>query len=127
MNVRRGPEGTGGVAVKCSTCHQDHNLSGSHTSGRARLASSEPGHADDLGRPHRIGSSVNYSRTLRRTAVVTVDGIVEHMKTPLVLWGWNPGNGRTPVPISEAVFLENVKEWAAKGAACPGGSLGPPR
>src|SRR6266404_6500711 len=28
MNVRRGPEGHGVTAEKCSTCHQDHNLVG---------------------------------------------------------------------------------------------------
>jgi hypothetical protein len=30
MNVRRGPEGHGVTAEKCSTCHQDHNLAGEH-------------------------------------------------------------------------------------------------
>jgi hypothetical protein len=55
----------------------------------------------------------------------SVGQIVEHMSTPLVLWGWNPGNGRTPVPIPEAQFLAKVKEWAAKGAACPAEGNGP--
>jgi hypothetical protein len=55
----------------------------------------------------------------------SVDQIVEHMSTPLVLWGWNPGDGRTPVPLRQAQFLEKVKEWAAKGAACPAGGNGP--
>jgi hypothetical protein len=26
----------------------------------------------------------------------TAEQIVEHMNTPLVLWGWAPGDGRTP-------------------------------
>jgi hypothetical protein len=30
MNVRRGPDGHGVTAEKCSTCHQDHNLVGAH-------------------------------------------------------------------------------------------------
>jgi len=30
MNVRRGPDGHGVTAEKCSTCHQDHNLAGAH-------------------------------------------------------------------------------------------------
>src|SRR5271169_7257848 len=30
MNVRRGPDGHGVTAEKCSTCHQDHNLAGVH-------------------------------------------------------------------------------------------------
>jgi hypothetical protein len=48
-----------------------------------------------------------------------LNGIVEHMNTPLVLWGWNPGEGRTPIPISQSEFLANVKEWAVKGGTCP--------
>jgi hypothetical protein len=48
-----------------------------------------------------------------------VDQIVEHMTTPLVLWGWNPGEGRTPIPVPYTEFLGGVKEWASKGAACP--------
>lgn len=31
MNVPRGPEGDGVAALKCSTCHQDHNVEGMHT------------------------------------------------------------------------------------------------
>jgi hypothetical protein len=50
----------------------------------------------------------------------SVEEIVEHMNTRLVLWGWRPGEGRTPIPTSKAEFLKSVKEWASKGAACPG-------
>ena len=49
----------------------------------------------------------------------TVDEIVEHMNTPLVLWGWNPGDGRAAVPMPQNEFMRQVKTWAAKGAACP--------
>jgi len=49
----------------------------------------------------------------------SVEQIVEHMHTPLVLWGWNPGEGRTPVPMPQTFFLEQVKEWANRGSACP--------
>jgi hypothetical protein len=52
----------------------------------------------------------------------SVDEIVQHMTTPLVLWGWNPGEGRSPIPVPEAEFLAKVKEWASKGASCPQGS-----
>src|SRR5260370_8477368 len=31
MQVRRGPPGEGLNSVKCSTCHQEHNLPGAHT------------------------------------------------------------------------------------------------
>jgi hypothetical protein len=49
----------------------------------------------------------------------TPEQIVEHMHTPLVLWGWNPGDGRTPVPTPQHEFFAIIQEWAEKGAACP--------
>ncbi len=49
-----------------------------------------------------------------------VQQIVEHMSSPLVLWGWHPGEGRAPIPLKFDVFLARVKNWAASGAACPG-------
>jgi hypothetical protein len=45
--------------------------------------------------------------------------IAEHMQTPLVLWGWNPGEGRVAVPMSSEQFLIQVDLWISKGAACP--------
>jgi hypothetical protein len=55
----------------------------------------------------------------RRNGHRSVQQIVEHMSTPLVLWGWNPGEGRPAVPMKFSEFQAHVKEWAAKGAACP--------
>jgi hypothetical protein len=52
----------------------------------------------------------------------TPERIVEHMHTPLVLWGWAPGDGRAPVPMPQHEFIAKVEEWAAKGAACPMGA-----
>jgi hypothetical protein len=41
------------------------------------------------------------------------------MHTPLVLWGWDPGEGRTPVSMPEKTFLQNVHVWISAGAPCP--------
>jgi hypothetical protein len=45
--------------------------------------------------------------------------IVEHMQTPLVVWGWNPGEGRAPVPMSSKQFQMQAELWISQGAACP--------
>ena len=45
--------------------------------------------------------------------------IVEHLRTPLVLWGWNPGEGRKPIPMPYEEFLGYMTEWVQKGAVCP--------
>jgi hypothetical protein len=52
----------------------------------------------------------------------SVRQIVEHMATPLVLWGWNPGEGRTPIPMKLSEFQARVRDWAAGGAVCPIGT-----
>jgi hypothetical protein len=45
--------------------------------------------------------------------------IVEHLRTSLVLWGWNPGEGRTAIPMPHDVFMKHMTEWVEKGATCP--------
>ena len=119
MQVRRGTAGDGALAVKCSTCHQDHNWEGLHTPPGA------PGwHLPSPAAP-MIWEGLNdhelceLFKDPKQNGNRSVSQIVEHMSTPLVLWGWNPGDGHTPVPMPEAQFLAKVKEWAAKGAACP--------
>ena len=125
MDVRRGPDGHGVNGIKCSTCHQDHNLPGIHT----------PPGAPDWGLPSPTmpmiweGLSDHELCLLfkdpKRNGHRTVAQIVEHMHTPLVLWGWSPGEGRTPIPYSEERFLGNVKLWVENGAACPSENRSP--
>jgi hypothetical protein len=37
----------------------------------------------------------------------------------LVLWGWNPGAGRAPVPVPHDIFVAQFKLWADAGGPCP--------
>lgn len=122
MNVRRGLEGQGVAGLQCSTCHQDHNLAGEHT---------PPGAPDwHLPSPHEpmIWQDLNDRQLCElfknpaQNGHRTVNQIVQHMHTPLVLWGWHPGEGRTPIPMPEGEFLAAINQWAANGAACPSGS-----
>jgi hypothetical protein len=119
MHVRRGPDGTGANAVKCSTCHQEHNLAGPH------MPPGAPGwHLPSAGEP-----MIWEGLTDRQLCELILDPkqngnrspaqIVEHLQTPLVRWGWNPGEGRAPVPMSAEQFLMQVELWISKGAACP--------
>ncbi len=119
MNVPRGLDGHGVLALQCSSCHQDHNLEGLH------MPPGAPGWHLPSPETPLIWEGLSDRQLCelfkdpQRNNHHTVDGIVAHMDTPLVLWGWNPGEGRTPVPMPKAEFLAKVKEWAAKGAGCP--------
>jgi hypothetical protein len=122
MQLRRGPQGMGANVVHCSSCHQDHNVPGLHT----------PPGAPDWHLPSPEMPMIWEGLTDRQLCELFKDPnqnggrqvgqIVEHMHTPLVLWGWSPGAGRTPVPMPQHEFLAKVQEWASKGAACPVGT-----
>jgi len=50
----------------------------------------------------------------------TIDQLVEHLtEDKLVMWGWNPGEGRDPIPMPHGEFVAKVKQWQAAGAPCP--------
>ena len=53
----------------------------------------------------------------------TLEELVHHLTADsLVLWGWNPGPGRTLPPLSQAEFARVVHEWEKGGFPCPEGS-----
>lgn len=123
MDIRRGLDGHGVNGVKCNTCHQDHNLSGVHM----------PPGAPDWSLPSPAMPMIweglsdhqlcQLFKDPKRNGHRSIAQIVEHMHTPLVSWGWSPGEGRTPIPNSEKQFLDDVKLWADNGAACPSENL----
>jgi len=120
MNVRRGPDGNGVTSQKCSTCHQDHNLAGAHmppgAPGWALPPANTPMILQGLSDAQICRSIKNPKENNDRS----IDQIVEHLsEDELVSWAWNPGEGRTPIPMSRTEFVSKVKEWQAAGAPCP--------
>ncbi len=120
MKVKRGPGGMGKNAMLCSNCHQVTSLPGAH------MPPGLPGWQ----LPPEDMPMIFEKRTPRELCLQlknpaqngnrTPKEVVEHVRTaPLVLWGWNPGAGRTPVPMPHEVFMKNMTEWLEKGAACP--------
>jgi hypothetical protein len=120
MNVRRGPEGHGVTSEKCSTCHQDHNLAGAHM----------PPGAPNWGLPPPTTpmiweglSDAQICRSIKdpkQNKQRNLDQLVEHLtEDKLLAWGWNPGEGRIPIPMSHEEFAAKVKRWQAAGAPCP--------
>jgi hypothetical protein len=120
MNVRRGSAGQGVTAQKCSTCHQDANVAGLNMPPGAPNWHLPSPAMPMIWQGLTDGGICAQLKDPKRNNHRSVDQIVEHMsQDKLVAWGWNPGDGRNPVPISHDDFSAKVKEWAAKGAACP--------
>ena len=119
MQIRRGADGHGLEVVKCSSCHQDRNSPGVHAPPGAADWHLPPPETPMIWEGLSDGQLCELLKDPKRNGNRSVQQIVEHMETPLVKWGWNPGEGRDPVPMRFADFLARVKEWVATGASCP--------
>ncbi len=119
MGPKRGIEGKGVYAMKCSNCHQQTNTPGLHT---------PPGNPDWHLPPANM-KMVFQGKTPHELAKQLVDPnqnghkdmkkLIEHADDGLVLAGWNPGEGRTLPPVSHAEFKKAWLTWIKKGAYAP--------
>jgi hypothetical protein len=120
MNVRRGPDGQGVTAEKCSTCHQDHNLVGAHLPPGAPHWSLPPSNLPMVWQGLTDSQLCQSIKDPKQNKNRNLDQLVEHLtEDKLVAWGWNPGEGRTAVPMPQDEFSAKVKAWRAAGAPCP--------
>jgi hypothetical protein len=120
QNVKRGKDGNGVFGMRCDTCHQTKNLSGEHL---------PPGNAKwSLPLPEQkmvfVGRSPGeLCRQLKdpqQNGGRTLAALLDHVANDdLVGWGWNPGDGRTPPPLSRVETAAQMKVWVEGGAACP--------
>ncbi len=119
MLPKRGRDGKGLYAMKCSNCHQPTNLEG---------VNKPPGHPNWHLPPANM-KMVFQGRTpnqlakqlisLKQNGNKTKQQLIEHADDGLVLAGWNPGEGRTVPPLSHAEFKKAWITWITKGAYAP--------
>jgi hypothetical protein len=120
QNVKRGEDGKGKYALKCANCHQDTNLIGTNMP-PGNLTWHLPRKDMPLvfqGKsPRQLADQL---KDPRRNGGKTLEQLVEHVThDKLVLWGWEPGVGRTKPPLSHYEFAKKFREWVEKGAASP--------
>jgi hypothetical protein len=120
MNVRRGAEGHGVTAQKCSTCHQDHNLAGAHMPPGAPNWGLPPPATPMIWQGLSDAQLCRSIKDPKQNRNRNLNQLVEHLtEDKMVAWGWNPGEGRNRVPMSHDEFAARVKKWRAAGAPCP--------
>jgi hypothetical protein len=120
QNVKRGADGHGVTAMRCDTCHQTANLPGAHMPpGNPKWALPPPAQ-----RMVTVGRSAaelcKQIKDPKQNGGRSLEKLLDHMANDdLVGWGWSPGDGRTPPPLSRADTVAQMKIWIAGGAACP--------
>lgn len=120
QNVQRGKDGKGLFAMKCAACHSTANVPGAHM---------PPGaphwHLPIAAMPlvfegRSKGELCRQMRDRAQNGGKPPEAIVTHLEhDPLVLWGWAPGEGRTPVATPHAELVEAARTWVAGGCGCP--------
>jgi hypothetical protein len=120
QNIKRGPFGHGVSAQKCSACHQTQNVAGLNMPPGAPNWHLPPPNMPMIWEGKTPGQICLQTKDPKQNHARSVAAIVEHVTSDeLVLWGWNPGDGRTPPPMSHDEFAAKFAEWARYGAACP--------
>jgi hypothetical protein len=124
MEIQRGPTGHGMAGAECTTCHGPSNPPDSYG------PNMPPGLAKGWHMPPPdmkmvfIGMSsralCEQTKDQQRNGGKDMGALREHIAADeLVLWGWNPGFGRAPVPVPHAEFVAAWDTWARAGAPCP--------
>jgi len=119
MFPRRGKDGHGVYAMKCSNCHQPTNTPGLYT---------PPGNPK-WALPPADMKMVFQGKSPRELALQIMDykrnghknkqQLLEHARDTLVKAGWNMGEGRKPPPLSYSAFLSAWDTWINKGGVAP--------
>ena len=120
MNVKRGADGRGTPAMRCTNCHQDQNSATLHA---------PPGRPDwrlpppDMRMAWQGLSLGEICQALKNPATnggKSQQQLIEHVRDDrIVNWGWDPGPGRSIPPVSHDEFVAQVTAWVQTGAACP--------
>lgn len=120
QNVTRGPSGLGVYGMHCNACHQTANLPGEHLPpGNLKWALPPPEHKMVFA-GRSPGELCKQIKDPRQNGGRTLKALLEHVANDnLVGWGWNPGEGRTPPPLSRPDTIAQMKIWIDGGAACP--------
>ncbi|WAP70307.1 Isoquinoline 1-oxidoreductase subunit [Jiella pelagia] len=122
--VQRGDANFGVPGMMCNTCHGPNNVP---VVAQTEDIRSIPGNPNWHLAPiemawqgRSLGDICRQIKDLDRNGGKTLAELVDHMANDdLVGWGWNPGEGREPVPGTQEQFGELYKAWAATGAHCP--------
>src|SRR5438128_11537154 len=100
QNVKRGADGHGKYGMKCAACHQDRNLAGANMPPGAPEWNLPSPRMPLVFEGRSAGELCQQLKDPQRNGGKTMQGIIDHLGTPLVKWGWSPGDGRSTPPLS---------------------------
>ena len=118
MNVVRGGDDWGVVGMRCAGCHGTSN---------GPLPNMPPGIAGEwrLAPREMVFEGASQAQLASmlldpKRSHMSPEEILEHVShDALVLWGWDPGPGRDPVPVPHSDFVSAFRTWIDAGCPMP--------
>jgi hypothetical protein len=117
MNITRRSAEAG---LPCTTCHREANApmpGGPPGVSGWRLPPAETPMIFEGRSPHELCLQL---KDPKMTGGRSLAQLREHLAHDhLVLWGWHPGPGRTPPPVTHDALVAATDRWLSAGAPCP--------
>jgi len=118
FGVKRGTDGKGVAPLGCTLCHRDANQPGGPPGVPGWHM--PPEHMPMVIQGRTPGELCRQLKDPQHNGGRTGEQVIGHIdKDPLVLWGWNPGQGRTVPKMGHEEFVTKMQEWVKKGCVCP--------
>jgi hypothetical protein len=119
MLPRRGIDGKGLFAMKCANCHQATNTPGLNTPPGNPEWHLPPADMKMVFQGRSPSQLAKQLLDLKQNGHKSIDQLMAHVSDDLVVWGWEPGDGRTKPPMNYEDFKKAWITWLEKGAYAP--------
>ena len=117
MNISRRSEKNG---LPCATCHREKNGIFPNQPPGAPNWHLPPVETPMVFQGRSPKQLCEQLKTPRETGGRTLAQLIDHVaRDHLVSWGWDPGPGRTPVPVPREQVVAAMKLWVDANAPCP--------
>lgn len=119
MYPKRGKDGHGLYAMKCTNCHQPENTPGVHTppgNPKWALPPADMKMVFEGRQPHELALQImDYNQNGHKNK----EQLLAHARDTLVKAGWNMGEGRPAPPLSYDAFVKVWDTWINNGGYAP--------